>query len=222
MNTLLLVGTPAAGKTTFASIVKYGKAPDKYIETDVDEIRKGRLIKKTILDTGGLERNDELKYRKWIDESKKICFFFDGIKFLNEIENFYEGGEISSKISFYVLKPKIEKGYDGKEEGTKKPFDTTKLFFIATHDDEFVTFKQNYIKEHGAKKFEEVFGNSNDMRSAIIARLKSANREYAKLCGTNRYAFSTLFGGVHFLCINTTDKRQTLEAYKQIIDFRFK
>lgn len=212
MNTLLLVGTPAAGKTTFASIVETGKVPSTYVETEVDEIRYGGFLginRKKVLDTGGLERNDETKYSKWIDESKKICFFFDGIKFLKEIEDFYNGGEISSKILYYVVKPLKE-----------KKMNNTRLFFIATHDDVFSTFKDDYIKVHGKDKYIEVYGDSTDMKAAIITRLNKANSEYSSLCGTNRYAFSQLLGGQHFFCINTINVEQTKKVYKEILDYK--
>ena len=210
MNNLLLVGTPAAGKTTFVSIVKTGKAPNTYVETEVEKIKTWRKLKHIkILDTGGLERNDESKYSNWIDESKKICFFFDGIKFLQEIEDFYNGGEISSKIIFYVLKPLKD-----------KELDDTRLFFIATHDDIFSEFKDRYIKMHGEDKFIQVYGNSNDMKAAIITRLNYANQEYSILCGTNRYAFSQLLGGQHFFCLNTTNVEQTKKVYEEIINYK--
>lgn len=210
MNNLLLVGTPAAGKTTFVSIVKTGKAPSTYVETEVEKIKTWRKLEHIeILDTGGLERNDETKYSKWIDESKKICFFFDGIKFLKEIEDFYNGGEISSKILYYVVKPLKE-----------KKMNNTRLFFIATHDDVFSTFKDDYIKVHGKDKYIKVYGDSTDMKAAIITRLNKANSEYSSLCGTNRYAFSQLFGGQHFFCINTINVEQTKKVYKEILDYK--
>lgn len=203
---LLLVGTPAAGKTTFVSIVKTGKAPSEYVETEVNKIRVS--VFKKILDTGGLERNDETKYSQWIKDSERICFFFNGIDFLKEIEDFYSGGEISSKIVFYVLNPLK----DNKD----------KLFFIATHDDGFSAFKDEYIKKHGKDRYFEVYGDSNDMKTAIITRLNDANKKYNELCGTNRYAFSQLLGGQHFFCINTTNVEQTKKVYNEIIDYKLK
>lgn len=197
---------PAAGKTTFASYARNLNPPTEYSQTGEENHSVGILWGTKIKDTGATEGNDE-KYAKWIKECDKVLFFFNGMDFLREIEEFNNGGPIGAKIHCNVL---------NAISINKQNID--KVFFIATHNDEFLEFKEKYIKKNTEKKFYEEYGVSGDMRSAILKKMTIANKEYK--FASLRYEYVGCFNKSHFFCIDARNEEQSKGVYKKVIKYK--
>lgn len=210
MSNLLLIGMPAAGKTTFALYAKGRTQPSVYSQTGVETYGWG--LGTHILDTGGGNGNDG-KYDNWIKEADKVLFFFNGLEFLNEIENYNDGGPIGAKILCLVWNSIIT-----------NRLNADKLFFIATHDDEFSNFRNCYLQGKTEQEFINEYGQRNvdgqiivNMRSAILKKITLANEEYKY--GT-RFPYANFMNKSHFFCIDTRERKQSESVYSQINRYR--
>lgn len=197
---IILLGMPAAGKTTMAKTYLKGKklsAEEQPKEqTEWEELKKVfpllTVPKVSIVDTGGLEKNQNQEvYGSWISKAEKVLFVFNGIDFLKEIQSPQLGGVINSKITGLVYnnlkdrhKVKKEKEGDG-------------FFFIATHADQYSNLKRDIINE-----------------------MEKANKDYERFFGgARRYPYKQFFSGDHFFCIDSRNPDEVKEMFTKIIKY---
>ena len=168
MNDLILVGPKASGKTTFTEVLIQGTVPREHLSTISNGVpvkyKTGFLCfgnKYYILDSGGAD-NEVAQYDKWIKESNKIAFVFNGIELLEEVKKCENGGKITS------LCRKICKMLDENKLGIP-------LYLIATHEDMYEGTKglksEIYDSLRDANdKYKEITSN-NAQRYSFYSRM---------------------------------------------------
>lgn len=215
----LLIGQPAAGKTTVAKILSGEKIPEGYDATmgsGVINISDGFLLglfnNSQVIDTGGNDKSETSQWGSKMLGADATLVFFNGNKFVEELDNPKEGGPIGSMMRHpfskaldyvydaYKLRTedgKIDKKY--KEILDKYDFLKSRLlkniYFIATYADQ-----------------------CPNMHSDILRKLNDVQTDYCRY-GV-RYFFKEYMLG-HLFCIDATNKDQVwgmFETIKKLIE----
>lgn len=150
-----------------------------------------RIIQITEIGGGNLElSNQEITSKVRELKPDKIIFVFDGVSFLEQLQNPSDGGEIYSRLINCYWKPLFE-GASIDEVSTDK------FNLICTHTD----------KHHG------------DLKKDILNAIDKANKEYSELINSNtpRY-FKERFEEPYCYYINATDTEKVKNTINQILN----
>lgn len=134
-------------------------------------------------------------------EPDKIIFVFDGVSFLEQLQNPSNGGEIYSRLINCYWNPLFvesssKDGVSSKDGASCPCFKTDKFNLICTHTDKY----------HG------------DLREDILNAIDKANKEYSELINSNtpRY-FKERFDKPYCYYINATNTKEVKDTIKQIL-----
>lgn len=189
---VLLIGPRGGGKTEILRNYTGSNEPSGATQGLNDESTGHLFWKKQITEIGGgtaelinIEITQKVKGLK----PDKIIFVFDGVSFLEQLQNPSDGGEIYSRLINCYWKPLFE-GASIDEVSTDK------FNLICTHTD----------KHHG------------DLREDILNAIDKANKEYSELINSNtpRY-IKERFEEPYCYYINATDTEKVKSTIKQIM-----
>ncbi len=200
---LLLIGEPGSGKTCFASLISGNEVPRIYLQTKDHQKYKADdgilwIFKRTnVMEIGG-DNHIALTFKRELGKAQAVLYFFDGTKFLKELKNSSQGGEIGCHLRHDLLSNLVDT-FDLIKDKEKFGNDVTryvqeylaqKVFFVATHADQF-----------------------HNMQGDIARELSNAQKEYSKY--GHRYFFQDLFMS-RLNCINATDKDAVQHLFDDI------
>ncbi len=195
MADILLFGPKNSGKTQLCYSFKGDSYSDPIQTREEDySVSKGGLFgalglsNTTIHEIGGKDiyLYDKAFLKDAFAKNKIIVFVFNGNTLIKEMQNYKEGGYITSLISCYV-KPALS-----GVEGDNKKFD---ILFIATHADQY--------------------SGASDMESEIFEAMEKANKEYHSVANAIRYPFKDLLRG-NIFCVDATNPKDVTKIFEQI------
>ncbi|MBR3743701.1 MAG: hypothetical protein IKN31_01175 [Bacteroidales bacterium] len=248
MADILLFGPQGAGKTQLYYSLRrlnYNKAEETGLEDY--KVQKPGLFswfrrRITIHEMGGkkLWLNQE-SLRQAFKSHSKLVFVFNGNELIKEMENYKEGGYISSLIRCYVM-PALEKTkisnapqvvtinddsetMSGDErhvtrndksngDSHKDKYDRKERDMEAKLSKESKDRKNDifFIATH-VDKFDR---KGRDMAAEIYHYLETANDEYCKVANGTRYTFKELLIG-NLFCLDARDSKEVGDRFKDII-----
>lgn len=189
---ILLIGPRGGGKTEI--LRNYTGSYESGATQGLNDESTGHLFwKKQITEIGGgtaelinIEITQKVKGLK----PDKIIFVFDGVSFLEQLQNPSDGGEIYSRLINCYWKPLFE-GASIDEVSTDK------FNLICTHTDIY---------------------HPGDLRMDILNAIDKANKEYSELINSNtpRY-IKERFEEPYCYYINATDTEKVKSTIKQIM-----
>lgn len=190
---VLLIGPRGGGKTEILRNYTGNKIDDHATQRS-NEKSKGYLWwRKHIIEIGG--GSDELLNQEITSEVSKlkpdkIIFVFDGVSFLEQLQNPSDGGEIYSRLINCYWKP----------------------LFEGASIDEVSTDKFNLICTHTDK-------HDGDLKKDIPNAIDKANKEYSELINSNtpRY-FKERFEEPYCYYINATNTKEVKDTIDQILE----
>lgn len=183
----LFVGPMAAGKTCIMKALSGGTAPDFHLQSGIEKGKRGFIVNpKKLYEIGGRQINNHVII-DYMRSTKNICFVFNGIELLGELNNWEKGGINTSFLThWYRESRKIE------DSGSKN----CHIWFIATHKDEY---------------------KGDDMVKDIIQATHIANDKYKEIAGSSskRYIYHDSLNGALF-AVNAMKKSDVIDIYCKI------
>lgn len=155
-----------------------------------------RIIQITEIGGGSDELlNHEITSKVRKSEPDKIIFVFDGVSFLEQLQNPSDGGEIYSRLINCYWRPLFEGASD---DVIRRCFTSTDKFnLICTHTDTY----------------------PGDLRMDILNAIDKANKEYSELINSNtpRY-IKERFDEPYCYYINATNTKEVKDTIDQILE----
>ena len=197
-KSILLIGPMEGGKTQLIKTLKCEPYP-QYDQTNEapksDEIKTDTFLGKLGLDHikiteyGGLVTGWDRSLKE-IKKYDAVIFVFNGVEFLKQLKDYENGAQTTSRIRQLFSQMK------NNEERIRK-----KVFFIATHADEY----------------------SGDLGNDIHSYMGLANKEYKSVSNNSlRYPFYNYFEGAKFYCLDATENGYdaVLDAFLEINKYK--
>lgn len=204
---ILLIGPRGSGKTeilrNYTGSYEINSGATQGLNNGSTGILFGK-IHITEIGGGTVElANHEITNMVGESQPDKIIFVFDGVSFLEQLQNPSNGGEIYSRLINCYWNPLFvesssKDGVSSKDGASCPCFKTDKFNLICTHTD----------KHHGG-----------DLRENILNAIDKANKEYSELINSNtpRY-FKERFDKPYCYYINATETETVKNTIDQILN----